>query len=74
MNLTGGYTWQAQGAKDAQASLWRFSFRCSYRRENRPNDYLPTTMTTKVPGRTGGRGRGFSGVAAGRGPNSAATR
>ena len=36
--------------------------------------YLPTTMIEKLPGTMAGRGRGFSGVTGGRGPNSAETR
>src|ERR1700688_26279 len=35
--------------------------------------YLPTTRATKLSGRIGGRGRGLSAVAAGRGPNCAVT-
>lgn len=36
--------------------------------------YRPTTSTTKLPGTSWGRRRGFSGVGAGRGPNSAVIR
>ncbi len=36
--------------------------------------YRPTTRTVKLPGTIVGRGRGFSAVGAGRGPNSAAAR
>ena len=35
--------------------------------------YFPTTRTTKLSGSIGGRGRGLSVVAAGRGPKSAVT-
>src|ERR1035441_5578557 len=35
--------------------------------------YFPTTRTTKLSGRMGGRGRGLSAVGAGRGPNCADT-
>src|ERR1700693_3905501 len=35
--------------------------------------YLPTTRTTKLSGRIGGRGRGLSAVGAGLGPNCAVT-
>ncbi len=39
-----------------------------------PAAYLPTTRMVKLPGTMAGRGRGFSGVGAGRGPNSAVVR
>ena len=44
------------------------------RRRPRADYWRPTTITVKLPGTMVGRGRGFSGVAAGRGPNSAVTR
>jgi len=40
----------------------------------KPDQLRPTTITVKLPGTMAGRGRGFSGVGAGRGPNSAETR
>jgi hypothetical protein len=40
---------------------------------SKAGDYFPATMTVKLLGKTVGRGRGFSAVAAGGGPNWAVT-